>query len=297
MYTTQIDAVGTRAGKDKVSRNALKNGLLSQLKVLPTFERQEDWQAHLDSTVSELRPEGHIEEVLAERIALLMWRLSRVARYEQEATTVGIMSAEMEWGREELGRGPEEISVYSPLLLKSSYLRFAKRWLRFLMFEIYTPPSDSDETEFLAPVIIHQAAVIAKVDISERGFLGIDVPDESDKVGLANFNWSRAEVLQAVEAIAWAAKIELEGLLAMMRRYTQDLVDETREQLLALRGHVLWEQRKRMILDGPGVQKICRYETHLERSLYKAMHELQRLQAARKGRQVSVPTVLDVTVA
>jgi hypothetical protein len=31
-----------------------------------------------------LSPEGHLELILAERIALLSWRLHRVTRYERE---------------------------------------------------------------------------------------------------------------------------------------------------------------------------------------------------------------------
>jgi hypothetical protein len=45
--------------------------------------------------------------------------------------------------------------------------------------------------------------------------------------------------------------------------------------------------------------KLSRYETTLERTLYRALHELQRLQAARAGQAVPPPVALDadVTVA
>lgn len=39
-----------------------------------------------------------------------------------------------------------------------------------------------------------------------------------------------------------------------------------------------------------------RYEAHLERSLYRALHELQRLQRARKGEDVPLPAVLDIDI-
>jgi len=42
--------------------------------------------------------------------------------------------------------------------------------------------------------------------------------------------------------------------------------------------------------------KLSRYETSIERSLYRALHELQRLQASRKGNPVPVPIALDVDV-
>lgn len=42
------------------------------------------------------------------------------------------------------------------------------------------------------------------------------------------------------------------------------------------------------------LEKCTRYLTSIERSFYKALHELQRLQAVRKGKEVSLPAVLDV---
>ena len=43
--------------------------------------------------------------------------------------------------------------------------------------------------------------------------------------------------------------------------------------------------------------KLSRYEVAIERSLYRALHELQRLQAARQGRDVAAPAVVDVEVS
>jgi hypothetical protein len=42
---------------------------------------------------------------------------------------------------------------------------------------------------------------------------------------------------------------------------------------------------------------LSRYETALERSLFKALHELQRLQAARAGANVPPPVVVEVDVS
>ena len=48
---------------------------------------------------------------------------------------------------------------------------------------------------------------------------------------------------------------------------------------------------------GNALSKLSRYETSLERSMYRALHELQRLQAARQGHAVSAPAVVDVSVS
>ena len=43
--------------------------------------------------------------------------------------------------------------------------------------------------------------------------------------------------------------------------------------------------------------KLSRYETAIERQLYKALHELERRQSARYGGGVPPPQVLDVDVS
>ena len=49
--------------------------------------------------------------------------------------------------------------------------------------------------------------------------------------------------------------------------------------------------------DREKIQLLSRYEVTLERSLYRALHELQRLQAAREGRAVPLPAAVDVDVS
>ncbi|MBM4031949.1 MAG: hypothetical protein FJ291_09205 [Planctomycetes bacterium] len=43
--------------------------------------------------------------------------------------------------------------------------------------------------------------------------------------------------------------------------------------------------------------KLVRYEAHIQRGFYRALHELQRLQAERKGGQAPLPLAVDVDVA
>jgi len=43
--------------------------------------------------------------------------------------------------------------------------------------------------------------------------------------------------------------------------------------------------------------KLIRYEASIERGIYKALHELQRLQAARNGEKVPLPIAIDVDIS
>jgi hypothetical protein len=51
------------------------------------------------------------------------------------------------------------------------------------------------------------------------------------------------------------------------------------------------------MLRANSTEKILRYETALERQFYKALHELQRLQAAKYGAKPPAPLAIDVDVA
>jgi hypothetical protein len=42
------------------------------------------------------------------------------------------------------------------------------------------------------------------------------------------------------------------------------------------------------------IEKIIRYESSIERGIYKALHELQRIQATRKGEDVPLPVSVDI---
>ena len=74
----------TIEGKLISSKNAVKHGIFSALTVIPNVESEELWKRHRTAFVDDLNPVGALEEMLVERIALLSWRLNRVARYERE---------------------------------------------------------------------------------------------------------------------------------------------------------------------------------------------------------------------
>jgi hypothetical protein len=75
----------TEEGKEVVRWNATRHGIRSPAPVVPGIEKAEDWERHLAGTLESLSPEGHLETVLAERVALSSWRLYRVARYQTES--------------------------------------------------------------------------------------------------------------------------------------------------------------------------------------------------------------------
>ena len=63
--------------------------------------------------------------------------------------------------------------------------------------------------------------------------------------------------------------------------------NEAQRRLLALRD----------MLTSNSTEKILRYETTIERQIYKALHELIRLQMARQGQKPPAPVAIDLEVS
>src|SRR5215813_2438266 len=78
----------TEEGKAMVRFNAVTHGLTAETAVIPFVENPEDWEAHREGILESLSPVGHLETILAERIAMLIWRLGRANRYERELAAI-----------------------------------------------------------------------------------------------------------------------------------------------------------------------------------------------------------------
>jgi hypothetical protein len=66
----------------------------------PRLRSSPEWENHRDGVLDSLSPVGHLEFVLAERVALLSWRLHRVTRYETESIAHFQEKAEDDLARE-----------------------------------------------------------------------------------------------------------------------------------------------------------------------------------------------------
>ena len=88
------------------------------------------------------------------------------------------------------------------------------------------------------------------------------------------------------------------GLFTPPPRTAQDLVIERIESLERKRtpAEVLSHRFGREASRTDAFSKLARYESALERSLFRSLHELQRLQAVRAGERVPPPSALDVDV-
>jgi hypothetical protein len=111
----------TPAGKAVVAANATKHGIFARLPVV-AGESPPDWDAHRAGVVASLAPVGLLEVNLAERAALLLWRLARLARYEAAVTTAAIEDAVLL----PPDMDPADRALYPPAEREDRYLQSAE---------------------------------------------------------------------------------------------------------------------------------------------------------------------------
>jgi hypothetical protein len=69
--------VRSRAGKARSSRNAIRHGIFSDIVVLPGESRIK-YQSLLEELSKSLQPEGGVEDLLVEKLAIITWRYRRL---------------------------------------------------------------------------------------------------------------------------------------------------------------------------------------------------------------------------
>jgi hypothetical protein len=279
----------TSAGKAVSAKNAIRHGALATM-AIPIFETEAEWEEHRAAVVASLYPEGFLETELAERVAFCLWRLKRVARAEREVITVGQETVE------EAYLAANRFSTPKPEKLEDACMqaKVAKNRQRLLE----RLPRQADE----APVARADAstilwAVTGAVEDEEFDLDELTLPDISDDAALEEFpNWTAGLVRRCIAAIAVHDEQTPEALLdaATWRARGEALQQDRQVKEIATAVDRL--RRERLLPDEQTLSKLSRYEAALERSLYKALHQLERLQAARTGQAVPPPIAVDVDV-
>jgi len=73
----------TPEGKAKVAQNATRHGLTATADVIKG-ESQEEFDAHKQALLDELNPQTTLQQILADRVASLTWRLKRAERMQNQ---------------------------------------------------------------------------------------------------------------------------------------------------------------------------------------------------------------------
>jgi hypothetical protein len=273
----------TQEGKEVVRWNATRHGIRSPAPVIPGVEKKEEWEEHRDGVIESLSPVGHLEEVLAERMALLSWRLHRVIRYETESIALFQEKAEDDLARErrfesgpdrpEAVRGNAKSDEQDYKLLK----RFSKM------------KDDKRLSSFDADIIIWGAMEcadkVAEGEVDSLELLeSISVPGLPDSDSWEGYEgWTAGLVRAVIEKVAKATDEEPEELLEAAIRSAKWKAERSKLEAEKVELDLRNMARERLLPDEKTLEKVARYEAHLSRLFYKTLHELEALQTRRSG--------------
>jgi hypothetical protein len=273
----------TQEGKEVVKWNATQHGIRSPPPVVPGVEKAEDWEDNRDGVLESLQPEGHLELVLAERAALLSWRLNRVIRYETETIALYQERVEDDLARQRrFESGPDHPEA---IRNNAKSARDDHSLLkRFVKMEGDKPLSASDADSVIWDAI-DCADKVAEGEVDPEELLGSvsvsGLPDSDSWEGYKG--WTAGLVRAVIEAVAQATDEEPEELLEAAIRSAKWKAERSKLEAEKVERDLRNMARERLLPDEKILEKVGRYEAHLSRGLFKALHELEALQARRTG--------------
>jgi hypothetical protein len=272
----------TAEGKAVSRWNAARHGINSPTPVVPGIEKKEDWEAHRGAILESLSPVGGLEHALGERVALSLWRLHRVARYETEAASLMQETVEddlhqrrliTEIGNPYRSTHPEDVrgEARHDKAVHRSLSRFPSRRAEEML-----KPGEATNVVFGVYVAARKASS------DELDVEGLELPGVPEDATIEELPaMSARDVRGCVEAFASAVGLAPDELLEYAERSAAQ--DARSAKMSAARTEAeLDAMRRRRILPGEEtLQKVARYEAHISRQLYQALHELESLQKRR----------------
>jgi hypothetical protein len=274
----------TQEGKEVVRWNATRHGISSPKPVVPGLEKQEDWESHRDGIMEYLSPVGHLEVTLAERVSLLSWRLHRVTRYE-----TGAIATSQETIEDDIHDRDRFLSAIRHEGLESTHpvdIRFEAKHYKQAHSALRRFPSlgpdktlkGTDASSVVWGVLMEaKKAGGREIDVEVLDLPG--VPEDAMIEELPAMKV--ADVRGCVEAIAAHASLNPDELLEAA---TYEAGCEARHAAIRkedVEREISRKIRERTLPDEKTLEKIVRYEAHLSRQLYHALHELENLQKYR----------------
>ncbi|PYE53196.1 hypothetical protein [Deinococcus yavapaiensis] len=300
---------------------------------VPDFER-EAYEEHLEGITASLSPVGYLEERLVARIALNLWRLARLERWEAWQLEASAEDAEVRaryGGRSLVDEFDEQrtllelyekapalmapVPTLSPVEVRGHLAALEHKTPAHVLAPDMLEDVRANAEEFLREGELLLALSRGKLpegmsdeDRSNVGFFfqgyfkerGLKpkkyvtaamgaVPSSDDLAALEDYElvWSH-EMLERTLSFALSLKGSTAESLVMVAATKGSATRRKGETILALalRGEQLVTRGVQAVSipSEAALDKLQRYETHLERQLYRAMHELEAMQERRAGR-------------
>jgi hypothetical protein len=270
----------TAAGREVSKMNGLKHRIFSKEVVAQgncTGERLREFRALHQRFLEELQPEGAVEEMLVDQIVTAHWRLRRALAAESGEIAVSVNG----------GKRHRE----------SGYLRKAlHRW------EAEPEPDFVMSESALGNQLIANQLTKVFASVESEGELTEEV------IGEVKFRGKAYGLTRELQQLRLNLQKNPEGLSAeevREWRKQQALAYVNKELSIRLRQRSECAKREMMeeaalqaaevLPSAETLEKIQRYETKLERQMFRAMAQLERLQRMRRGETVPAPVSVAVS--
>jgi hypothetical protein len=295
----------TARGKRTVARNAIKHGLLAREIVITAGdgeENLEEFHALVEGLWEYYEPVGVVEESLVQTIAACWWRKARVIRAEngeirKRLDTIAVDRALRNSDRANLDVVLSKMDLYlfnaeNPADGKVSTV---ERWSAM-------QAAQSNLREHHSSLAYLSALLqTAKSEIASDGHISEEI---AKKIFFAFGLWDYMFAYTCLCAGPPEAKKEdlpsENGADKQTETKNADVVafiEHQLERIGEFKEYALY--REKLALDAEArsfslppadaTDKILRYEAHLDRQLYRAMDQLERLQRQRRGENVPPP--------
>jgi hypothetical protein len=269
----------TPQGKESSKRNALKHGIFSQVALLKNESRAE-LDALWNGLREHLQPEGTLEEMLVEKLAVIAWQQRRLLIAQTAETQRSIES--VVWNEvERQAEGPTKISEYSIRQEDGLIRRIANAEVLKECLELLKRLRDGIEENGFNPkwdsVILTKLYGGASRDNWQRTLL------DSYQAWLRTAECSDEERQQHDYATPANCKKnfleDIDDEIERLERYNR-----THSRIVAEQKNL--EERRQHVPLTPQFDHFVRYGASLERNFDRTLSQLERCQRMRLGEPV-----------
>jgi len=293
----------TVRGKITAAMNSTKHGILSPKPVVTHFESEGGWRTHRESILKALDPQNGIEQALADRVALNSWRLNRVVAYETlqlSAAQEGLVDEMREDAKELPSLYAEERKGFEGFE-KAEQQRAIHDDVVGVYYETRGELESQHTMEWLyynAPFYALELAAYQQDPTIDLGEAEYGLSEKADALEPKFRERLEDQVMPALgalrDALGWLAKeggvqddeggyTAYEGLMEKLCTVARVDAESALKAVQRLERKIVAKRRQKLMLSEGQMQKLARYEAHISREMYRALHELEALQKRRAG--------------
>jgi hypothetical protein len=266
-YISKSTGPRTAQGKDRSKLNALKHGLLSKV-ILLKGESPTEYNSLLSELLDERQPQGKLETVLVENLAVVIWRIRRLFQAENAIIAEKIEFTERDFKakrREEASVGLRT-AIASGGLLSNMTNPDLVREAKELLLELRRSVLAGNKVEGLSGMLMQLYG--------------------KDQGGVIPY-LLRSRLETSVDPSQIVAEC-IDSKIKCLTQLEKDLVADD-----PLR--IEYKKSAAVIPCQEVLDLLMRYETHLSREIDRILNRLERLQRMRKGQPL--PPQLEVKIS